>query len=135
MRWRSFTANGNVVSAYTGSPSRAFLVEIAWASDSGIFVPAGMVAAFGSGGSASVAPAGAPVNSVAAELVCVVPADWPAAESAGFGVSACPHAIPETRSSVNTPRITHLRGTRRFPQITQDYHGCIARMPPEWLRV
>src|ERR1019366_3277021 len=40
---RSLTTNGNAVSAYTGSPSLAVLVEIACFSDSGTLVPAGMI--------------------------------------------------------------------------------------------
>ena len=45
---RSFSTNGNAVSAYTGSPSRAFLVEMACLSSSGTLVPAGMTTALGS---------------------------------------------------------------------------------------
>src|SRR2546428_13436105 len=40
---RSFITTGKVVCAYTGSPSRAFLVESACFSTRGTFVPAGIV--------------------------------------------------------------------------------------------
>src|SRR5438132_1648117 len=40
---RSFITTGKVVCAYTGSPSRAFLVESACFSTRGTLVPAGIV--------------------------------------------------------------------------------------------
>ena len=104
---RSFTTKGNAVEAYTGSPSRAFLVEIACARDNGIFVPAGITATFGSGSSASDAPAGAAVNS----FPCALESDGGAPAElvgtlVGFAISAaCPHAIPETRSTANSARM------------------------------
>src|SRR5260370_26037265 len=54
---RSFSTKGNAVSAYTASPSRAFLVEIACFSSRGILDPAGMTAALASC-EAAVAAAG-----------------------------------------------------------------------------
>src|SRR5262245_22672358 len=43
------SATGNVVSAYTGSPSLAVFVEIACLSDKATLVPAGITVAAGSG--------------------------------------------------------------------------------------
>src|SRR5579862_7342092 len=102
---RSFTTKGNVVVAYIGSPSRAFLVEIACASARGIFVPAGMTARFGSAGCAGLTD-----TSFAGEATFVDAGAAGCAEvSVGLTASgACAQAIAETSSSVHTPRIAHL---------------------------
>src|SRR5450631_2623851 len=118
---RSFITNGNAVSAYTASPSLAFLVEMACFSSNGILLPAGITAEFGSGASAGVTSAGEVVSSFAgAGLSDDVAPPALAAESTGFVVSgACPQAIPETSSTVKIARIQHLPGIRSRPRPSQ----------------
>src|SRR5215472_3483277 len=80
MRMRSFRTNGNAVSAYTASPSRALFVEIACFSNSGTFVPAGITAVLAAwDDSACCTDAGgfvAVIESAAGFDVC---APWPRA--------------------------------------------------------
>src|SRR5690348_170302 len=101
MSTRSSNTNGNAVCAYTASPSRAFLVEIACARVSGTFEPAGMTAEFGSRGVTG-----------AIEGLAV----WDAAEGAAGGgafvglgdCAVCPQVIPEISNIVASTRIRHL---------------------------
>src|SRR5579859_5738946 len=103
MSTRSSNTKGNAVCAYTASPSRAFLVEIACARVSGTFDPAGMTAEFGLRGATG-----------GIEGVAV----WAAAGGAAAGVgafaglgdcAACPQAIPEISNIVASTRIPHLQ--------------------------
>src|SRR6516225_5634991 len=122
IRIRSLSTYGNAVSAYTGSPSRAFLVEIACFKRSGTFVPAGIIALCGSGASATEVPAGAEVTAFlsfwGAVAGCVE-------ESLGLVSAVWPNEIPEISSSVKKTRIPHLQGTDCMPQA---YYGLAARM-------
>src|SRR5215472_11085751 len=96
IRMRSFSTYGNVVSAYTGSPSRAFLVEIACFRLSGILVPAGIT---------TECDSAADFSEIEGLAVC-----GPTGEISGlFTVSTCPQAIPDTSSSIQIARILHLR--------------------------
>src|SRR5271167_2854344 len=111
---RLLMTNGNAVSAYTASPSRAFLVEIACFSNKGILVPAGIVIAFGSEAAAGAGFAAAPA--AGAEL---------AAGGSGFCASAvCPNAIPDNSKNTHAPRITNLQSR----QFSREYHASAARM-------
>src|SRR5579872_2691308 len=106
IRMRSFITNGNDVSAYTASPSRAFLVEIACLSERGTFEPDGMTQPFAS---CSVLPVSADSEGLAVLEPCAE--FWTAGAVAGLAASgACPQAIPETRSRVRITRIRHLTG-------------------------
>src|SRR5256714_15694956 len=95
---RSFVTNGKAVSAYTGSPSRAFLVEIACLSVSGPFVPAGITMACGS------LAAGACSAVIAGACAC-----GPVAAVALADSAACPQAIPEMINIAKIARMSYLQ--------------------------
>src|SRR5579872_1004275 len=97
MSTRSSNTKGKAVWAYTASPSRAFLVEIACASVSGTFDPAGMTTEFELRGATGA------IDGPAAEGADALVAFAGLCDSA-----ACPQAIPEISNIVASTRIPHL---------------------------
>src|SRR5579872_5037899 len=109
IRMRSFITKGNAVSAYTASPSRAFLVEIACLSERGTFDPAGISQPFAS----CFEP---PVSGGSAGLAEPCAGLWRAGVGSGLADSgACAQAIPETNNSGKNARILHLRMQTTLP--------------------